>query len=163
FRAWLDGTWRRQWRALAIAALPGAAVIASWQVFIRLNDSLNVSQFSQLSFGTLRTNVWRAPAIVAAIGGEMLNWRHWGVFWLIALAAAVTLWRSKSHDLKMLPVLVLLPVALYSGVYVFSLWPSFITHLESSFPRLLIHVSLAAALMIGSACSLGRFSHHAAQ
>jgi hypothetical protein len=152
-RIWSDKAQR--WRVLAAAALPGAAVILGWQVFVRLNHSLNISQFSPLSFGTLRTNLWRAPAIVAAVGSEMLNWRHWGVFWLIALAATVMLWRSKSRELKMLPLLVLLPVVIYSGVYVFSLWPSFLTHLESSFPRLLIHVALVAVLNVSTA-NVGR-------
>lgn len=150
-RAWSDGADWRQWRRFVVAALPGAAVIAGWHVFVRLNHSLNISQFSPPGLGILRTNLWRAPTIVAAIGGELLNWQHWGVFWLIALAATVTMWRSKSRDLKMLPLLMLLPVASYSCVYIFSLWPSFLTHLVSSFPRLLIHVTLVASLLVGAA------------
>jgi len=156
-RGWLDK--RQRWRALAVASLPGVAVILGWQAFVRLNHSLNITQFSPLSFGTLRANLWRAPTIVGAVGGEMLNRRHWGVFWLIALAATVMLWRSKSRELKILPLLVLLPMAIYSGVYVFSLWPSFLTHLESSFPRLLIHVALVATLMAAAASPSGRVFH----
>ncbi|MEO6725032.1 MAG: hypothetical protein ABIU20_05580 [Blastocatellia bacterium] len=150
-RAWLDGAWRQQWRTFVEAALPGIAVIIGWQAFVRLNHSLNISQFSMPSSSTLQASLWRAPAIVAAVGGELLNWRHWGVFWLLGLIATVILWRSKSRESKWLPLLVLLPLAFYSSVYMFSLWPSFLTHLESSFSRLLIHVSLVGALLIGEA------------
>ncbi|MDQ3009579.1 MAG: hypothetical protein M3X11_02595 [Acidobacteriota bacterium] len=150
-RTWFNGTDWRRWRTLAAAASPGAAVITGWQLFVRLNHSLNISQFSPPSLGTLRTNIWRAPAIVAAVGGELLNWRHWSVFWLLGLIATVILWQSKSRELRWLPLLVLLPLVFYSGIYMFSLWPSFLTHLESSFPRLLIHTSLVGALLIGEA------------
>jgi hypothetical protein len=155
-RIWLgDRTWR-QWRNLAALALPGAAVLVGWQVFVRLNHSLNVSQFSPLRFDTLRANLSRVPAISMAVSGEFANWRHWGAFWLIAIGAAVIAWRNASRDWKMLPLFILLPVAFYSGVYIFSLWPSFLTHLESSFPRLLVHVTLVAVWLVGVSLGMGR-------
>jgi hypothetical protein len=149
FRIWFGEGARRRWRSLAALALPGAAVLAGWQAFVRWNHSLNVSQFSPLRFSTLRANLPRVPANFLAVGGEFANWRHWGAFWLIAVGVTVMAWRSTSRDWKMLPLFVLLPAAVYSGVYIFSLWPSFLTHLESSFPRLLVHVTMVAVWLVG--------------
>jgi len=149
FRIWLDERARRQWRNLAALALPGAAVLAGWQAFVRWNHSLNVSQFSPLRLDTLRANLPRVPAIFLAVGSEFANWRHWGVFWLIAIGVTVITWRYSSRDWKLMPLFVLLPVAFYSGAYIFSLWPSFLTHLESSFPRLLVHITLVAVWLVG--------------
>lgn len=77
------------------------------------------------------------------------------MFW-IAISVA-TVWlilsvlRQKRSEPAGLVLTVLMPIALYSVVYVFSIWPDFIGHLKSSFPRLLIHVALVAALLTGVA------------
>lgn len=161
-RAWLDGALRPQWRAVVTTALPGAAVIAGWQLFVSMNHSLSISQFSPVNIHTLKNNLWRIPTIFLAVTGELLNWRHWGIFWLIVLLAMVIAWRGSKRALKLQPLFVLLPVVFYASVYVFSLWPSFLTHLESSFPRLLIHVALVGALIV-TAVRPGQVFHKTAE
>jgi hypothetical protein len=54
-----------------------------------------------------------------------------------------------------LPSAVFLPIALYAGAYIFTGW-DFLVHLNNSFPRLLIHVSLVAVLMMAVAAPIGR-------
>ncbi len=132
------------WKELAKTALPGLLIIVGWQAFVRLVSLPAISQFSPLSFATLRSNLWRAPIIAESVLYELANWRHWGTLWLISLSAIVWLFWRRNRPEALLPFTVLLPLAFYASVYVFSLWPSFITHLESSFPRLLIQLSLVS-------------------
>lgn len=144
---------RREWFALAGAAFPGLLIVAGWQLFVRLMSLSEIKQFS-ISLHTLRNNLWRAPVIAWAELAEFANWRSWGAMWLLVAATIVLLIRRRELSrFFVLPLAVLLPLGLYSGVYIFSLWPSFAAHLESSFPRLLIHVSLVAVLFV-AACLL---------
>ena len=143
---------RRDWLELAKSALPGLLIIVCWQWFVRAFGLKEIKQFSAIGVASLRGNLWRLPVIAESVSAELVNWRLWGIFWLIVAAAIVRMvWRRDSKDFRLMPLFVLLPVGLYSGVYVFSIWPSFIAHLESSFPRLLIHVSLVASLLVGAA------------
>ncbi len=144
---------RRDWRQLVMAALPGLLVIVGWQTFLWFANSAADAQFLPLGLSTLRANAWRLPQIAQAVFGEFTNWRHWGGFWLMTLAAFFYLLWRRERRMLILPLAVLLPVAIYSGVYVFSIWPSFLMHLQSSFPRLLIHVSLVTLLNISAGSS----------
>ncbi len=145
---------RRDWKQLVKAAFPGLLIIVGWQIFARLISLPGINQFSPLRFATLRSNLWRAPIIAESVLIELANWRHWGAIWLITLAAIVWLfWRGNESEV-LLPFAVLLPLTFYSGIYVFSLWTSFITHLESSFPRLLIQISLVTILTVRFALSI---------
>lgn len=145
----------RNWRQLLIAALPGLVVIATWRGFVRLMNPPGGDEFLPISLNTLQANLWRLPGIIRAVLNELANWRHWGMFWIaISLATAwliLSALRQKRSEPAGLVLAVLMPIALYSGVYVFSIWPDFIGHLESSFPRLLIHIALVASLLPGGA------------
>ncbi|MBS1787365.1 MAG: hypothetical protein JST85_06575 [Acidobacteria bacterium] len=153
--ALLRASWRN-WKELAKAALPGLLVVVGWQLFVRGFSLPEVSQFSTISFATLRGNLWRAPLIAEAELRELANWRHWGALWLLVLVATAWLFWRRNLSEALLPFALLLPLFLYSGIYIFSLWPSFLTHLESSFPRLLTQISLVAILMVGVALSTAR-------
>lgn len=143
---------RSEWKELAKAAFPGLLMIFAWQAFVRTVSLPGINQFQPVGLTTLRDNLWRVPVIAQAVMSELIILRHWGVLWLFfAMAAVWILSRKESREFILLPMAVLLPMLLYSGVYVFSLWGEFITHLESSFPRLLIHVSLVAVLTIAVA------------
>lgn len=141
----------RKWTELAKAAIPGLLIILGWQAFVRWASLPDIKQFSSLSFAMLRSNLWRVPLIIEAVFRELTNWRHWGALWLIALAAIVWLFWRRNRSEALLPFAVLLPMAFYASIYVFSLWPSFITHLESSFPRLLIQLSLVSVWCVVAA------------
>ncbi|MGH9799715.1 MAG: hypothetical protein ACRD82_05060, partial [Blastocatellia bacterium] len=143
----------RGWIELMKAAWPGLLIIGGWQLFVRHFSLMEVSQFSPVKAATLQSNLWRAPIIFQSVLAELLNWRHWGALWCMASAAIVwLLWTQRTKQI-LLPLALLLPLGFYSGIYVFSLWPSFVTHLESSLPRLLIHLSLVAVLTVGLALS----------
>ncbi|HMV84540.1 MAG TPA: hypothetical protein PLD20_06240 [Blastocatellia bacterium] len=156
-KAFIEVAQWRMWRQILLAALPGLLVIATWRGFVRFVNPPGGNEFLPLGVATLRANLWRLPGIAEAALKELANWRHWSVFW--AVAAAAILWlcfsaqRQWQHEVTGIAPTVLIPTAIYSAIYIFSIWPDFIGHLQASFPRLLIHVSLVAALL---ACNCSR-------
>lgn len=141
----------RDWLALARAAIPGLLFLVSWQWFVRMMSLPDIRQFSAITPESLRDGWGRIPIVAWAVVVELGNLRFWGLLWLlVAVTIGLLVWRRELSNQFVLPLAILLPFALYSSVYLFSLWPSFVIHLESSFSRLLIHLSLAAALMVGS-------------
>lgn len=141
----------RDWLALVKAAVPGLLLLVGWQCFVRLTGLPEIRQFSAINPESLQTGLGRAPIVVWAVLAELVNWRFWGMLWLlVAVTIVLLIWRRQLSNQFVLPLAILLPFTLYSNVYLFSLWPSFVIHLESSFSRLLIHLSLVAVLMVGS-------------
>lgn len=141
---------KREWARLAIAGLPGVVILAGWRGFVHFVNPPGGDEFLPLGLTALRANLWRLPGIAHAVLSELVNWRHWGMLWLIVPISIILLvWQRR--ELIVLPVAVVLPIVIYAGIYLFSVWPSFTAHIESSFSRLLIHVALVAVLMIGAA------------
>ncbi|MBL8188611.1 MAG: hypothetical protein JNK38_11420 [Acidobacteria bacterium] len=141
----------RDWLALAKAAVPGLLFLVGWQWFVRMMSLPDIRQFAAINPESFRTGWGRIPIVAWAVLAELGNVRFWGVLWfLVAVTIGLLVWRRELSNQFVLPLAILLPFTLYSSVYLFSLWPSFVIHLESSFSRLLIHLSLAAVLMVGS-------------
>jgi hypothetical protein len=147
---------RRDWRRAAPALAPGLAVLIGWRIFLMIAKPSSGEEFLPVTPSTLGSNLWRAPQIAWAVMQELMNWRHWGPFWVAVIAAALFLMANRSRERRViLPAAVFLPIALYAGVYIFTGW-DFLVHLNNSFPRLLIHVSLVAMLMAPVAAPIGR-------
>lgn len=146
---------RRDWRNAAPAVLPGLAVLIGWRIFLLIAKPSTGEVFLPVTPSTLQNNMWRAPQIAEAVIQELLNWRRWGPLWIAVTAAALFLIvnRRRRHQ-AVLPIAVILPVVLYASVYIFSAW-DFLLHLNNSFPRLLTHVSLVAALMVAISAPIG--------
>jgi hypothetical protein len=142
---------RNDWLALSRAAIPGFLFIVCWQLFLRMASLPDIRQFSAINPESLLTGSGRAPIVAWAVLAELVNWRLWGALWLlVAVTIGLLIWRRELKNRFVLPLAILLPFTLYSSVYLFSLWPLFVIHLESSFPRLLIHLSLVAVLLVGT-------------
>jgi hypothetical protein len=147
---------RRDWRRAAPAVAPGLAVLIGWRIFLVIAKPSSGEEFLPVTPSTLRSNLWRAPQIARAVMDEMLSWRHWGPLWVAVVVAALFLIANRRRVGRViLPAAVFLPVALYAGAYIFTGW-DFLVHLNNSFPRLLIHVSLLAILMVAVAAPIGR-------
>jgi hypothetical protein len=147
---------RRDWGGLAPTLLPGLTVLIGWRIFLLAAKPSTGEIFLPVTLSTLRENLWRAPEIASAVVRELLNGLRWGPLWIAALAASFLLAGNRLRKgLIVLPVAIFLPIALYAGIYVFTAW-DFRLHLENSFPRLLIHVSLVAALLIAISTPIGR-------
>jgi hypothetical protein len=148
---------RREFRQTMTVVLPGLALLIGWRIFLVFARPSSGNEFLPLTPSTLRDNLWRAPRIAQAALQELLSLRRWGILWVAALLAALFLILSRQREYRIvLPLAVVVPVALYSGIFLFSAWNDFLLHLNNTFPRLLIQVSLAAALMVAVAAPIGR-------
>jgi hypothetical protein len=147
---------RRDWRGAAVVVCPGLVMLTGWRVFLFFAKPSTGEVFLPVTPSTARNNLWRAPQIAQAASYELLNWRHWGPLWIAVIAATCFLIaRRRSADRLVLPAAVFLPIALYAGTYIFTAW-DFLYHMDNSFPRLLIHVSLVAALLVAVVAPMGR-------
>ena len=149
---------RRDWRRIAPITAPGLAVLIGWRIFLMIAKPSSGDEFISPTLSSLRDNLWRAPQIARAVMIELLNWRFWGPLWVAVIVSAILI-ISKWKDGRrvILPLAVFAPIAIYSSVYIFTGW-EFMIHLNNSFPRLLIHVSLVAMLMVALIAPIGRFS-----
>ncbi|MGH9765813.1 MAG: hypothetical protein ACREAB_00130 [Blastocatellia bacterium] len=146
---------RRQARQLPALILPGLALLIGWRVFVGFVKPPTGDNFLPLTPQTLWNTLDRAPVIIPSAISEMLNWRHWGALWLIVAVSTLSL-LAGDRRLAALFAAVIAPMALYCGIYFFSAWPGFDTHMSASFPRLLIHITpvavMTAAIAAGPLC-----------
>jgi len=147
---------RRDWRRVWPIVAPGLAVLIGWRIFLMTARPASGEEFLPVTPSALRNNLWRGPQIARAVTHELLNWRDWGPLWVAVVAAALLLIANRSRERRIiLPAAVFLPIALYAGAYIFTRW-DLLLHLNNSFPRLLIHVSLLAMLTVAVAAPIGR-------
>lgn len=134
-----------------VSIAPGLLIILGWRVYLKLMHTFPHSDFARPSFRLLRENLVRLGDIGRILFTELSEVVHWSVFWLLVAVAVVYLFTSRKLEKTLLAVAVLLPIVLYSLIYLFSTWPSYTAHMTSSVPRLLLHVMPAGWLAIGLA------------
>jgi hypothetical protein len=136
---------------LLISIAPGLFMVVGWRLYLKLVHIWPPSDFARPSFSLLRENAGRFHDIFRILFVELSDTSHWGIFWLIAVIAAIYLIASRRLEKLALAGAIILPIILYSLTYVFSAWPSYTAHMTSSVPRLLLHVMPVAWLAIGLA------------
>jgi len=137
---------RRQARRLPALILPGLALLIGWRGFVGFVKPPTGDNFLPITSQTLWNNLDRATVIIPSAINEMLNWKHWGVLWpMVAVSIALL---AVDRRLAALAGAVIAPIALYCGIYFFSAWPGFDIHMSSSFPRLLIHITPVAVMVV---------------
>ena len=141
---------KRRLAHFSMSVVPGLMVILVWRIFLRAVQVWPHSEFD-LSFSALRENIGRLRDIAGILLAELSSTVHWSIFWLIAAVAVIYLCASRQLERIALACAVVVPVALYSAIYVFSTWPSYSAHMTSSVPRLLLHVMPVGWLAIGLA------------
>jgi len=139
-----------------VSILPGVIVLLAWRVYLKLVHLWPHSDFSPPGLSLLRHNLGRLRDITGILLAELSETTHWSIFWLLAAVALVYLLASRKLEKIAVALAVLLPVVLYSLIYLFSTWPSYTAHMTSSLSRLLLHVTPAAWLAIGLAVSSPR-------
>jgi hypothetical protein len=144
---------KRRLALFSIAIVPGLLVIFVWRVFLRVVHLWPHSDFARPSFSLARDNIGRLRDIFGILFAELAETFHWSIFWLMAAAAIVYLFASRKLETIALASAVIVPILLYSLIYVFSTWSSYSAHMTSSIPRLLLHVMPAGWLAIGLALS----------
>jgi len=142
---------KRRVAQFLISIGPGLLVILSWRIYLKLAHLWPHSDFARPSFSLLRENAGRIHDIIGILFAELSETVHWSIFWLLAAVAVVYLIGSRKLEKLVLAAAVVLPVILYTLIYLFSTWPSYSAHMTSSVPRLLLHVMPAGWLAIGLA------------
>jgi hypothetical protein len=147
--------WRRSRRHWLLSiCLPGAVLFGGWRLFLWSVGAFQGVAFLPLRVQTLWSNASRLVAILPEVAREMLEWPRWGFFWPalgLALLCAAMAPRNQRRRAALVAVLVILPIALYSLVFLFSTWTPFTSHVKASLPRLLLQVVPLGVLLLASA------------
>ncbi len=141
-------------RRFFVALVPGLLVALSWRLFLRSVQVVSTVDFVPVSKESLMNNFSRLPGIYRVILAEVSTPENWGIFWVVAGVALLFLicrWRYLTE--RLLILLIVTPLALYSGIYVFSAWNHYMDHVASSIPRLLMQLVPVTLLGIGLAVS----------
>ena len=148
---------RRNFQAALLVPLPGLALWAGWNIATKILKVPANTDFLPLSFHVFRANAHRYGSIVREICRELSNPTHWSILWLVFLIAVpLLLVKLRQRVAIFLSLSAVIPVCFYSGVYIFSAWPSYMDHIQTSFPRLALQVSLVALLTISISPAAGR-------
>ncbi len=143
---------KRDIRAALCSLLPGAAIIAAWSIFLRTVHSVPSRDFAPTSWAILKTNLARVSGIAREFFLAISDKSLWDFFWLLGLVALVCiLLRERTARSAALIWLLLAPLSCYCASYIFSAWPDYIAHIDTSLPRLLMQLTPIAWLLIALA------------
>jgi hypothetical protein len=151
--AWI--IWRRRGIFPALLSfLPGVCVIVGWQIYLKAMHVSPAQDFDSIGLARLYANLYRFGPVLRSLISEAEAIEHWSLLWFATMAAFLCfVIRGRGQHALMLVICTIAPIALYCGVYLFSAWSDYLHHIESSLPRLLLHVAplsmLAIALALG--------------
>jgi hypothetical protein len=140
---------RSGWRMLVVLAGPGAALLAAWRTFVRLEGVETTQVFLQPTLDALRDRLHLWDEVVTVMARLTFDPGAWSLLWFLFPAALLI--RPRAHrpwQTLYLALAVVLPLALFSVSYLFSLWSPVTLHVESSFQRLLLQLALPAIVLI---------------
>ena len=142
--------WRRRGiKAALIAILPGIGVIAGWRIYLAQMHAQSAADFVPVSAAVIQANLNRVSPILWSLLEEMARVERWNLLWFIALVAFFSvLLRKRNLTTAILAISTAAPLVLYSSTYLFSAWPNYLQHIESSLARLLLHVTPVALLSL---------------
>lgn len=145
-------TWRAKVPRRLLVFLPGLAVIAAWKIYLFMSHVAPSRDFRALDPALLQEIPRRMPLIFSATLTEMYAIEQWSLLWVIVVLTTAYLALRRREILSAILIwAVWAPLALYVSTYFFSAWPDVVRHVETSWPRLLMHVTPLAWLMIGVA------------
>ncbi len=149
---------RRGLTVSALSVLSGASLIAIWQLYLRMMHAGPAQDFVPVSVSLAFSNLNRLGPTLQTLLEEMTTLSRWNLLWyMTALAILSVALFDRTRRAIMVLICLMLPLALYCLTYLFSSWPDYLHHVESSLPRLLLHVAPLAMLAIAMAlASLAR-------
>ncbi len=156
---------QKDWRAFLLIVLPGAALLGGWYVFLKMVQASATKVYLPVTLGNLWANLGRGPVIAQSVVREMMNWRSWSLLWLAPLLALPLLKDKRCREpISALLGAVILPVVLYSSIYLFTAWNPFTLHIQASLSRLLTQLSpVVLLLLVMSIPGISRPGNNAAQ
>jgi hypothetical protein len=135
-----------------MVGVPGLIVFGAWAALLSVFETPPEAVFLPITPDTLGHNVPRLLDMIPWIAREMAHVTRWGVFWPVVILSALYLLVGRRRGVhELLIAAALLPIPAYASLYLFSGWPSFMAHISSSFPRLMLHGALVAMLIVGMA------------
>ncbi len=142
---------RRSWFEL-LWLLPGLFIMAGWKAFCTSMGVAPSQEMAPVSFTTIVARLPRLDWILSRLRDELLDLSHWSIMWPLLLLAFVSL-AIRARDQRSLALLFAIgvPIAVYTGSYVFSDWPDWTAHMDASIGRLLLHVTPLAWLVFALA------------
>ena len=148
--AWIIGSNRRRSVIVTafLAAVPITVAIA-WRGYLASKHAASNADFSAISLDALAENSHRCLAIGILLMRELTALDRWGLLWPVALMALIVGRQQYPRESTVLAVGLMLPCAVFSGSYIFSTWPNFAMHVNSSLSRLLIPLAMPALVAIG--------------
>jgi hypothetical protein len=139
-------------RPTLIAILPGLLVFLAWRAFLAAVGAPLLRDFAPLSVTTLWSNLGRLWSLAQWLPAEFTNSERWSLLWpALGLALFFLLARRRKRAYGTLVATAVLPLLLYPSIYVFSAYSPFLGHVENSLPRLMLHASLVALMIIALA------------
>lgn len=145
--------WRRRGALAAVTSLlPGLAMVASWQIYLRAMHASPAQDFLAITLPAFISNLYRAGAIVRSLCYALTATGQWNLLWFASVIAFGCLMiRNRSRETWMIVVCTVSPILLYSCTYFFSAWADYQHHMDASLPRLLMHVAPLSMLAIALA------------
>jgi hypothetical protein len=142
---------RRKSSACFLALLPGLFLIMGWHFYLGQMHAVSSPDFMPVSLAALSANIHRLGPIVSMLFWEFMRIDIWSLFWpAVALAGGLFLHRYRGIPGAILVTAIALPIAIYTGAYIFSGWPDYHDHVALSIDRLLMHVAPLGALMVSA-------------
>ncbi len=140
---------RPGWRGLLRLAAPGAGVLLAWRAFVALTPVETAAVFYPVSLGLLRERLYLWNEIGREMAKRALDIGDWGLLWMLFPVAAIfALWAHRSRRSFLLVGAAAAPLPFFALLYFFSMWDPVAVHVQSSFSRLLLPLSLPAIVLI---------------
>lgn len=135
-----------------ISLLTGVISIAIWQIYLRMMHAGPGQDFVPVTASLALSNLNRLGPIFQTLLAEATTLARWNLLWYMLIFAFLSfLCVNRTRRAGMLVICSILPLILYCLTYLFSAWPNYLRHVESSLPRLLLHVTPLAILSIALA------------
>jgi hypothetical protein len=132
--------------------LPALAIIVAWQLYLFFAGAAPSHDFGLSAASSVSDAFARIVPICMTVVRELLRKEHWSVLWImVGLALFYQMVRARDLKLLLLATALILPLLLYSGTYVLSAWPDYLSHMHASLPRLVLQLTPIAWLVIASA------------
>jgi hypothetical protein len=142
----------RDWRGGAWLLLPGLSTKLGWTLFLAVMG-LQAEHVYEYSLAYWMSHLDRARPLLGWAIEELTTLERWSLLWpLTAVSLAILVLRSRrSRTEEWYPwaALTALPLLIYPCAYFFSTLDPVEVHVRTSLPRLFLHASPAAALLVG--------------
>jgi len=140
-----------------------SVIAGPWFLFLMIHKIQGVD-FAPTTFAVLTANWKRFVEVIAFIPKIMSEKEVFGRFWLVVTVAVLTgAPRWNRPNVIFLGLICFGYLAAISSTFIFSSWNPYWAHVESSLPRLVMHIAPIAVLFAGHSFAEQFFDNHPKQ